>query len=111
MLEDFNIGVDWSKAVSEAEPSGKNTEYDTKFAELENAAISTTEQQYGATVIAGKEPDWQQMLRLATDLSLQTRDLRVLLLLTRAMTRIHGLKGLLYGLNSVNTVSRQFWDS
>ena len=80
MLEDFNIGVDWSKAVSEAEPSGKNTEYDTKFAELENAAISTTEQQYGATVIAGKEPDWQQMLRLATDLSLQTRDLRVLLL-------------------------------
>lgn len=35
MLEDFNIGVDWSKAVSEAEPSGKNTEYDTKFAELE----------------------------------------------------------------------------
>ena len=110
-MEDFNVGVDWSSAVSEAEPSGRNTEYDTKFAELETAAIATPEQQYGDTVIAGKEPDWQQMLRLATELSQQTRDLRVLLLLTRALTRLHGLGGLLYGMSSVNTASHALWDS
>ena len=110
-MEDFNVGVDWATPISEAEPSGKNTEYDTKFAELEGAGIATAEQQYGDTVIAGKEPDWQQMLKLAAELSAQTKDLRVLLPMTRALTRLHGLPGLQYGIASVNTVSQKFWDS
>ena len=110
-MEDFNVAVDWLNPISEAEPSGKNTEYETKFAELETAAIATAEQQYGSTVIAGKEPDWSLILRLASELSLQTKDLRVQLLMTRALTRLHGLRGTLYGLHSVNTVSHQFWDS
>lgn len=110
-MEDFNIGVDWTAPISENEPSGRNTEYDTKYAELETAAIATAEQQYGDTVIAGKEPDWQQMLKLASELSAQTHDLRVMLPLTRALTRLHGLKGLHYGIASVNAVSEKFWDS
>ncbi|QNP49103.1 type VI secretion system protein TssA [Diaphorobacter aerolatus] len=110
-MEDFNIGVDWTTPISADEPSGKNTEYDTKFAELETAAIATAEQQYGDTVIAGKEPDWQQTLRLAAELSAKTHDLRVLLLMTRALTRLHGLEGMRYGIASVNTVSGNFWES
>ncbi|QIL79706.1 type VI secretion system protein TssA [Diaphorobacter sp. HDW4A] len=111
MVEDFNIGVDWTTPISEEAPSGRNTEYDTKFAELETAAIATAEQQYGDTVIAGKEPDWQQMLKLASELSAQTHDLRVLLPFTRALTRLHGLAGLHYGIASVNTVSQNFWQT
>lgn len=110
-MQDFDIGVDWTTPVSEAEPSGRNTEYDTKYAELETAGIATAEQQYGDTVIAGKEPDWQQMLKLAGELSQETRDLRVLLPMTRALTRLHGLPGLHYGIASTNTISQKFWES
>ena len=108
-MDDFNVEVDWSKPVSDTEPAGKNTEFETKFAELEAAAIFVPEQQYGDTVIAAKEPDWQQVLRLASSLSLETKDLRVMLWLTRALTRMHGLSGLNYGLQSVNTASQLFW--
>lgn len=108
-MEDFNIGVDWTQPVSEAHPAGKSKEFDTQYAELETAAIHSPEQQYGDTLIAPKEPDWPQVLALATALSVQTKDLRILLLLTRALTRMHGLPGLHYGLQSVDTVSEMFW--
>lgn len=108
-MEDFNIGVDWAQPVSDTQPAGKNTEFDTAFAELETAAIHSPEQQYGDTLIASKEPDWPQVLALASALCAQTKDLRVLLLLTRAMTRMHGLPGLHYGLQSVDTVCQLFW--
>lgn len=110
-MKDLNIGVEWSNPISAEHPAGKNTEYDTKFAELESAAISTAEQQYGDTVIAGKEPDWQQTLKLASELSEKTYDLRILLLLTRSLTRLHGLEGALYGITSVHTISDNFWES
>ena len=107
----FNIDVDWLSPVSEADPSGKSLEYDSKFAELETAAIATPEQQYGDTVISGKEPDWSQMLKLATELSQQTKDLRILLWMTRAVTHLYGLIGTLYVLRRVNLISLQFWES
>lgn len=110
-VEDFNVDVNWAVPISDTEPSGKNTEFETKYAELETAALFSPEQQYGDTVIASKEPDWQQVLRLAADLSSETKDLRVMLLLTRALTRMHGLQGLHYGLKSVNTVCQLFWSS
>ncbi len=110
-MEDFNVDVNWAVPISDTEPAGKNTEFETKYAELETAALFSPEQQYGDTVIASKEPDWQQVLRLATDLSSETKDLRVLLLLTRALTRMYGLPGLHYGLKSVNTVCQLFWFS
>ncbi|MCS4292973.1 type VI secretion system protein ImpA [Comamonas sp. BIGb0152] len=109
-MEDFNIDLDWAAPVSEAQPAGKNTEFDTQYAELETAAIHSPEQQYGDTLIAAKEPDWPQVLALATALSAQTKDLRVLLWLTRALTRMHGLAGLHYGLQSVHTVCQLFWE-
>lgn len=108
-VEDFNIGVDWTQPVSESQPAGKNTELDTQYAELETAAIHSPEQQYGDTVIASKEPDWPQVLALASGLCAQTKDVRILLLLTRALTRMHGLPGLHYGLQSVDTVCQLFW--
>ena len=108
-MEDFNVEVDWSKPISDNEPAGKNTEFETKFAELETAAIFVPEQQYGDTVIAAKEPDWQQVLRLSSSLSRDTKDLRVMLWLTRALTRMYGLSGLNYGLQSVNIVGQLFW--
>ena len=108
-MDDFKIDIDWAMPISAAEPAGKNTEFDTKYAELETAAISNPEQQYGDTVIAAKDPDWQHVLRLAIDLSVETKDLRVMLWLTRALTRMYGLSGLNYGLQSVNTVCQLFW--
>ena len=110
-VEKFNIQIDWKAPISEATPCGPNTEFDTLFAEMEIAATPTEEQQYGSTVIARKEPDWQHVLEMTLGLLERTRDLRVLLLMTRSLTRLHGLSGLLYGLDSVRSVVEHFWDS
>lgn len=108
-MRDFGIEVQWSLPISDEEPAGKNYELDQKFAELETAALSTSEQQYGDTVIPAKEPDWRHVLSCAMDLSKVTKDLRVFFLLTRALTKIYGLEGLLYGVQSLHTVCWGFW--
>jgi len=110
-LDNINIGIDWTGAISESHPCGENLEFDLQFAELESACIHTAEQQYGATVIAAQEPDWLQVLKLSTALSQRTRDLRVLLPLTRALTRLHGLPGLRLGVQAIWITLSSFWDS
>ncbi|MEJ5030560.1 type VI secretion system protein TssA [Comamonas sp. MYb21] len=108
-MEDFKVDVDWAAPISDREPAGKNAEFDTSYAELETAVLVSPEQQYGDMVIAAKDPDWQQVLKLATTLSAETKDLRVMLWMTRALTRMHGLHGLHYGLQCINTVCEHFW--
>lgn len=108
-MEDFKVNVDWAVPISDQDPAGKNAEFDTSYAELETAVLVSPEQQYGDMVIAAKEPDWQHVLKLATTLSAETKDLRVMLWMTRALTRMHGLYGLHHGLQCINTVCELFW--
>ena len=109
-MQEINTGIDWASPVAEDQPAGPNLEFDADFAELEAVAASSPEQQYGDTVIAGKEPEWPQVLALATALSRRTRDLRVVLLMTRALTKIHGFAGLAAGLSAVETLLIERWD-
>jgi len=110
-MDAIDLGVNWQAPVTPEAPSGPDMEYEAAYAELEAAATTTPEQQYGQTVIAGKKADWQQVLALATALSQQTRDVRIILLLTRALTHLHGLPGLLYGLQACVAVLEHVWDS
>lgn len=109
-MQEINTGIDWTNPVSEELPAGSSAEYTAEYAELEIATTGSPEQQYGQTVIPAKEPDWQQVLTLATSLSKQTRDLRIALWLTRALTQVHGLAGLKAGLSAVETMLEQYWE-
>lgn len=97
--------------VSEAAPSGENLEYDPQFSELERSAQGTAEQQYGATVIEAKEPEWSEVRKLAVELCERTHDLRVGLYVTRANLHTSGLRGFREGLALLRGYVEKFWDT
>jgi type VI secretion system protein ImpA len=109
-MQEIDTGIDWKSPVSEDLPAGPDMQYTAKFAELEAAAAGTPEQQYGKVLIPAKLPEWQQVFELAAKLSEQTRDLRVVLLMSRALTRLHGLPGLLKGLEALDDLLQQKWE-
>ena len=91
-------------------PCGANLEYDTAFIELQQAASSKREQQFGDAVIAAVPPDWRQVERQATRLLERTTDLRVIALLTLAWTEIDGLAGYANGLALAADALERHWD-
>jgi len=109
-MQETDTGIDWNSPISEDMPAGPDMQYTLEFAELEAAAAGTSEQQYGKVVIPAKPPEWRHVLELATALSKQTRDLRVLLLMSRALTRIHGLAGLKEGLDVLGGLLEHQWE-
>jgi type VI secretion system protein ImpA len=110
MGKEVDTGIDWNRPISEETPAGPDMQYAPEFAELEAAATGTPEQQYGNVVVPAKAPEWQRVLELAVTLSKQTQDLRVLLLITRALTNIHGLAGLKAGLDALGSLLEQRWE-
>ena len=90
----FSVDVDWAAPISEEAPSGADLEYSQEFAELEAAATPTPEQEFGEVLIPAKAPEWQRVLELSTELSRRSHDLRVVLWLARAATRLRGLAGM-----------------
>jgi len=109
-MEEIDIGIDWARSVSQDLPAGPDMQYAPEFAELEAASTGTPDQQFGEVLIPAKLPEWRNVLELAIGLSKQTHDLRVLLLLTRALTRVHGLPGLLKGLQALESLLQSQWN-
>ena len=95
----------------EAPPSGPNLEHDLSFFELEEAARGKAERRVGDAVIPAEEPKWPKVVELAQGLLLRTKDLRVALHLTRALTRTEGLPGLATGVGLIHGLLERFWDS
>ncbi|WP_295456159.1 type VI secretion system protein TssA [uncultured Thiodictyon sp.] len=98
------------KAVSEDQPTGDDLEYDPSFRALVEAATGTPERQMGDTVVAAQEPDWRVVLQSSTALLGRSKDLRVAVLMTRALLGINGLPGLQAGLELIHGLLTQFWD-
>ena len=92
-----------------ANPAGSDLEYDPAFLALEVAQRGKTERQYGDTLIPAEPPDWKQVLVQATALAARTRDLRIACTLTRALTHLHGLPGLVRGLQITDRLCRDMW--
>ena len=97
--------------ISADVPSGENLEYDPLFAEMEAAAQPKAEQQYGATIIEGKEPEWLDVRRAALELLGRTRDLRIAAYLARAALHTDGLAGFRDGLQLLRGYVETFWSS
>lgn len=108
-MTEFCTAIDFDSPVSEAMPAGLDLQDSPEFAELEVAASGSAEQQYGSIRIPAREPDWQRVLDLATELLQKTRDLRILLFWCRALTRVHGLDGLTEGIRAANALVRTQW--
>ena len=92
-------------------PCGDNLEYDADFLAMEQAATGKAEQQFGSTIIPEEAPDWVQVERLATSLLARTKDLRVMLYLTRAWTQLRGLPGYADGLTLIHQSMARYWDA
>jgi type VI secretion system protein ImpA len=95
--------------LSARAPSGPNLEYTPEFAALERAALGTREQTMGSAVLPGEPPDPALVLRLATELLGQTRDLRIGVHLLRATLARSGIGAFAEGLGLVHGWLESNW--
>jgi len=100
----------WLQPVAPDAPCGPNLEYEQDFLALEQAARGKDEQQYGKTVIPAEAPDWADVVDRATSLLDRSRDLRIVLHLTRGLTSTQGLVGLRDGLALIRDLLENFWE-
>lgn len=97
------------KPVSEDAPCGPDLEYDPDFLALQTEAQGKPEQQFGDTLIAAVEPDWRQVRSQSLDLLARSKDLRSVMLLIRASTRLDGLPGFQLGAKLLNQLLETYW--
>jgi type VI secretion system protein ImpA len=99
------------QANSETLPSGEDLEYDPLFGEMERAAKGKDEHQVGDNLIAAEEPNWSNLKSHSLSVLAQSKDLRAAVLLTRALIRTDGYRGLADGLSLIQGFIADFWDS
>lgn len=95
----------------ELPPCGPDLEYDPAFQALEEAARERIAQQYGDTVIPAQEPRWPEVRATAEGLLLRSKDLRVAVLLARALVKTEGFSALEYGLEIIRGLIERYWDA
>jgi type VI secretion system protein ImpA len=101
MSTELNANHDWTAwlaPISDEAPCGPDLEYDAQFRELEEAVSGRPDAEYGDTLVAAVPPDWEAADVLATALMSRTRDLRVIVQLSRARLANVGIEGVAEGL-------------
>ncbi len=96
--------------ISPDQPCGENLEYDADFGELERAAQPVAAQEIGESVVEGQEPDWKKVAGMARELLQRTKDLRVAVLLARALLYTQGLPGFREGLAVLRGLVERYWE-
>jgi type VI secretion system protein ImpA len=96
-------------SVSPYEPCGPNLEYDAAFRDLEQALAGRPERYLGTDIQPAVGPDWITVHVLATALFSRTKDLRVAVPWTRALTKTNGLAGAAFGLQLINRLLATWW--
>lgn len=94
-------------------PSGdKDMEYDPAFIEIEEECKGKPEIDIGGKIVQeAKEPNWKFIQSKASDLLVNTHDLRIALMLTKALIHNEGLMGLRDGLRLILGFIEHFWDT
>src|SRR5690242_14397150 len=96
--------IDQSRVLQPVDPDkpcGGNLEYDPDFLALQQAAQGRPEREMGNEVIPAEEPNWKEVKRLSLQLLGRTKDLRVAVLLCRALLHTDGLAGFREGLEAL----------
>ncbi len=96
--------------VSAQSPTGEDLEYDPDFLAMMQAAEGKPERRMGEVLIPAEDPDWARVRSLAVALLGRSKDLRIAVLLTRALLKTEGLIGLNAGLALVTRLVTDFWD-
>ena len=110
MPDAFSVDVaGWGAPLDEALPCGPNLEYDADFLLLEQAAQGKPEVEYGDSLTAAVPPDWNEVLALARRLMPRSRDLRLAVLVARALLNLHGAAGFAAGLALVEQLVGAQW--
>lgn len=97
--------------ISDEAPSGEDLEYDPAYGEMARAAEGRAAQQMGDAVVEAEEPDWRSVRNTATELLSRSKDLRIGVLLTRALLNTDGVVGLSDGLEVTRRMLDQYWDN
>lgn len=106
--------MDIEKLLSEVAsdpPCGPDLEYDSEFLAFDQLSQGKPEQQYGDTVIPAEDPDWRAVDRAANSLLERSKDFRIVCILTRAWTRMHGMAGFADGLALTQGLLDRYWDA
>lgn len=98
--------------ISEEAPAGANLEY-SGVAELERLAIGNPGKLDPETreMVGVEEPEWRKVRDAALPIFGQTKDLRVGVILTRALLALNGLQGLGEGVQLVSRMCEAFWET
>lgn len=97
--------------VSPDSPAGADLEYDPVFGEIERAAEGTQEQSLGDSTIAGIPPDWKAVRNNSVKLFSQTKDLRIAVLLARALLCTDGIIGFGEGIALIRGMLENWWST
>lgn len=92
-------------------PSGEDLEYDPTFAELEIAAQLGEERQAGDEIIAGVEPDYKEVAKLALNVLERSHDLRAGVFLSQAQLRLKGMPGFAEVTTFIKQMLEDYWGS
>ncbi|MDX8442170.1 type VI secretion system protein TssA [Mesorhizobium australafricanum] len=104
----------WLNPLNGENPSGEDLRNDPAFHELERlteAQLKVVHDGGNKTSQTTVPVDWPAVLEKAEELRLRGRDLRLLVLVTRALANEEGLAGLTQGLALIARTFEQYWDT
>ncbi len=105
----------WLSPLDGENPSGADLRNDPRFHELERLAEPSVKVVYDERNRPSSQvstpPDWTAILEKAEEMRASGRDLRLLVIVTRALANEDGLAGLAKGLSLVAETIETYWDS
>ncbi|AOB32514.1 hypothetical protein AKI39_19960 [Bordetella sp. H567] len=96
-------------AIALDSPCGPDLEYSAEYVALLQLMRGTPDIEYGKMRQVAADPDWKAVKASSLALLGRTRDLRLAVWLTRALTALHGFAGLDDGLALVEGYIEQHW--
>ncbi|MDQ3059957.1 MAG: type VI secretion system protein TssA [Pseudomonadota bacterium] len=96
-------------AVAPDSPCGPDLAYDAQFVALETAARGKPEQQLGDHITPAEQPDWGAVRQQAESLLMRSKDVRVAVLLARALVRVDNLPGLRDAMKLLHGLIERYW--
>jgi len=93
-------------------PSGDNLRYEPVYDEIKEARRADDQLERGAWQRDLKVADWDQVIDLSCDvLSNRSKDLQIAVWLSEALIKVNGFKGVVQGLEILDGLLSEFWDT
>jgi type VI secretion system protein ImpA len=96
--------------ISDDSPCGDDLEYDAAFLAMQREAAGKPEQVMGGQTVPGEEPEWRSVAESAEELLGRSKDIRIAVLLARALLNTKGMGGFADGLALVQGLIERYWE-